>query len=288
MGDKTQRFRVMSFNLRGDGPEADPTHEWAARAPAVTALLRAWRPDLIGFQEVMAGNLATLAAELAGYEWALGRPGGPKGETRWNAIAWRGEAFELVEQGGFYLSETPELRSRGWDGLLERTATWALLAWRRSEQRLLFVNTHLDHRGIVARREGSCLILDVIEQRVGNQIPVVVTGDVNQSAPWTAAEWQSGSADPLVAIWAAAGYREAYLAAGQGDERAGGRPNSFHGFEGAAFVPWDASQTVRLDWILVREGGRPVRVCGCTLDRQKTAGVFASDHYPLVADLGLV
>ena len=81
----------------------------------------------------------------------------------------------------FWLSETPEVAgSKGWDGACERIASWAKLQDKVSGKEFFALNTHLDHVGVAARREGISLMLDKVNELSGN-LPVVVTGDFNAS-----------------------------------------------------------------------------------------------------------
>ena len=68
--------------------------------------------------------------------------------------------------------------SKGWDGACERIATWAKLQDRLTGKELFVMNTHLDHVGVAARREGVKLLLDKI-QELGGSHPVILTGDFN-------------------------------------------------------------------------------------------------------------
>ena len=68
--------------------------------------------------------------------------------------------------------------SNGWDGACERIATWAKLKDKTSGKQLFALNTHLDHVGVVARRESVNLILAKV-QELSKGLPVVVTGDFN-------------------------------------------------------------------------------------------------------------
>ena len=77
------------------------------------------------------------------------------------------------------MSETPEIAgSRGWDGACERIASWGKLKDKISGKEYFALNTHLDHIGVVARREGVSLILDRVNE-LSDGLPVIVTGDFN-------------------------------------------------------------------------------------------------------------
>nr|WP_317175735.1 hypothetical protein [Halovivax sp. KZCA124] len=58
------------------------------------------------------------------------------GPATWSP--WGRERFEAVEIGEFWLLETPAKPSCGWDGALERIATWAILRETATDWRLWF------------------------------------------------------------------------------------------------------------------------------------------------------
>lgn len=90
-----------------------------------------------------------------------------------------GIVLRPLESGTFWLSETPDVAgSKGWDGACERVATWVVLHDREGGREFLFVNTHLDHVGQVARDEGVNLLRERIEALRGDR-PVILTGDFN-------------------------------------------------------------------------------------------------------------
>ena len=69
----------------------------------------------------------------------------------------------------------------GWDAACFRTATWALLKDKASGKKYYYVNTHLDHVGWEARKNGMKLIVDRIDNINPKGLPMVVTGDFNMT-----------------------------------------------------------------------------------------------------------
>ena len=83
-----------------------------------------------------------------------------------------------MEKGHFWLNETPETPALGWDAACIRICTWGRFRDCRTGQAVFFLNLHMDHVGVVARREGAKLVVDRIRQLAGRK-PVVLTGDFN-------------------------------------------------------------------------------------------------------------
>lgn len=177
---KPADLKVMSFNVRYDNP-ADSLDNWAYRRERVAQAINFYAADIVGTQEVLHNQLEYLRSQLKGYGVVgVGREdGAEKGE--YAALWYRTDRFDLVKSGNFWLSETPDVKgSLGWDGACVRIATWARLRDKATGHELLALNTHLDHVGVEARREGITLILDSITAMRGD-LPVVVTGDFNST-----------------------------------------------------------------------------------------------------------
>lgn len=171
-------LKVMTYNVRYDNPE-DGENNWHKRKAEVFNMLKEQNCDLIGTQEVLANQLADFNAALTDYDYVgIGREDGvDKGE--FSAIFFKKDRFNVLEKGNFMLSETPEVfGSKGWDGACERIASWARLQDKETLKEVFFINTHLDHVGVEARREGVNLLQDrAFELAKGGQI--ILTGDFN-------------------------------------------------------------------------------------------------------------
>ena len=96
-------------------------------------------------------------------------------------IFYKTSDVELVKWGTFWLSQTPDTPSKGWDAKYYRTATWAVFKHKPSGVTFMYVNTHLDNAGKLARQNGLLLIRDkIIEYNTGNW-PVILTADFNST-----------------------------------------------------------------------------------------------------------
>lgn len=169
---------VMSFNVRYDNP-GDSLNNWRFRRDRVANAIRFYDAEIVGAQEVLHGQLVDLQQRLPEYGVVgVGREDG-KEKGEYSALWYKKERFEVLDSGNFWLSETPEVPgSKGWDGACERIAAWARLKDKETGKVILALNTHLDHVGEVARREGVALVLDRAEV-LGKGARVVVTGDFN-------------------------------------------------------------------------------------------------------------
>lgn len=174
-------IQVMSFNIRL-GVANDGENSWPNRCPATIAMLQDQKPDIFGLQEAFDFQIGYINENLPVYDnVGVGRDDGVReGETM--AIFWNTEKIELLDWGTYWLSETPEVPSRGWDAACIRTATWTKLRIKDCGKEFFYVNTHLDHVGPMAQKNGLALIVERIAEMNPNGIPMILTGDFNVTA----------------------------------------------------------------------------------------------------------
>lgn len=174
----TDPIQVMTMNMRYDNPQ-DNDNNWKYRYGRIADMLRRERPDLLGTQELLAHQLDTLKSRLGDYATVgVAREDGMR-QGEYSAIFYRKDRFEEIGSGNFWLSETPDSAgSFGWDAACVRVATWAVLKDRETQRELLFLNTHFDHVGQVARLESGNLMLERLGLLAQGR-PVIVTGDFN-------------------------------------------------------------------------------------------------------------
>ncbi len=79
-------IRVMTFNVQGATYPVEGVNNWPQRAALNVATIKRAAPDLIGFQEVQRGNLATYQEELREYDHVLGNNYGDDPLAEWTSI----------------------------------------------------------------------------------------------------------------------------------------------------------------------------------------------------------
>ena len=137
-------------------------------------------PDLLDTQEVLHGQLLDMLERLDGYDYiGVGRDDGAQG-GEYAAIFYKTDRMRLLDQGNFWISETPDRPGLGWDAACVRVCSWGKFAKQTAtnDEAFYFFNLHMDHVGVVARREGAKLIVSKIREIAG-EAPVIVTGDFN-------------------------------------------------------------------------------------------------------------
>ncbi|GAA4646469.1 endonuclease/exonuclease/phosphatase family protein [Pontixanthobacter gangjinensis] len=174
---QAQEMEVMTYNIKYAN-EKDGENSWSKRKAWITSQIGFYEPDILGVQEAVKAQLEHFSEELDQYA-VIGeaRDGGDKGE--FSAILYKKEKFDILKEDTFWLSQTPDEVSRGWDADFNRVCTYALFENKETGEKFWIFNTHFDHVGTEARRESSKLITSKIKELNKEELPVLLMGDFN-------------------------------------------------------------------------------------------------------------
>ncbi len=180
-----QSFEIMTLNIRLD-LASDGANAWDERKADMAFFVSSRHPDFFCLQEGLIQQLRYLDGQLPAYRRiGVGRDdGADKGE--FSAVYFDTSRFTLVRQTTFWLSDTPDTVSVGWDAALPRVCTYGLFRDKTSGKLVHLFNTHFDHMGVVAREKSAILILDRIAEWTTDEERVILSGDLNcdpQSRP---------------------------------------------------------------------------------------------------------
>ena len=181
-----QELTVATMNVRlfsyGDGKKYNG---WWHRGGYICDLAKAQRFDIFGTQETKIKQMETLCEQLADYDYiGVGRDDG-KEAGEFCPVFYRRSRLKMLDGGTFWLSETPDKASRGWDGACNRICTWGYFQDKVTKSKFYFLNTHIENKGAVAKTKGIELIMKFIKEHCKGA-SVIVTGDmnVNQGSEW--------------------------------------------------------------------------------------------------------
>ena len=172
VGSYNIRLKVSSDSVKGN--------VWEKRCQVICDQVNFMSPDIFGAQEVLHTQLVDMLAGLDGYDYiGVGRDDGNTG-GEYAAIFYKTNRLRLLDSGNFWLSETPDRPGLGWDAACVRICTWGKFARQTAtdDEAFFFFNLHMDHVGVVARREAAKLIVQKISE-IAPGAPVIVTGDFN-------------------------------------------------------------------------------------------------------------
>lgn len=167
-----------TFNIRYAN-QSDSLDYWGYRKDTVATFILENDLDIVGMQEVLHSQMEDLKVRLPEYEAVgVGRDDG-KQKGEYSPLFFKKDRFEVMDSNTFWLSQYPDsVGFVGWDGACCRIATWAKLKDKATGKVFMAVNTHFDHVGVEAQKNGALLIIDKIKEIVGDQ-PAVLTGDFN-------------------------------------------------------------------------------------------------------------
>ena len=172
---------VGSYNIRyKNGGDSVKGNVWEKRCQVICDQVNFMAPEIFGAQEVLHGQLMDMLALLDGYDYiGEGRDDG-KTQGEYEAIFYKRDCLRLLDQGHFWLSQTPDQPGLGWDAACVRICTWGKFARQTAtdDEAFYFFNLHMDHVGVVARCEAAKLIVTRIRE-IAQGAPVIVTGDFN-------------------------------------------------------------------------------------------------------------
>ena len=174
-------IKVSSFNVRNENSnDAANGNGWTNRYPEIANIILFHDLDIVGTQECKSNQITDLLSVLSKYNYnyiGRGRGTNPT-DDEYSAIFYKTDKYKLMDSGNFWLSETPDIPSKGWDAALNRICTWGKFKDKSTHFVFYVFNLHMDHQGKEARRLSSELVIKEIKEITKGK-PVVLTGDFN-------------------------------------------------------------------------------------------------------------
>jgi len=175
-----QHINLMTYNIRYDNPK-DGENAWPNRKETLLNQILFYQPDVMGTQEGLEHQINYLDNNLKSYKYVgVARADvKEKGKGEYSAVFYNVNKFKDLKSGTFWLSDTPDQPSRGWDASLNRICTYILLQDKNSDKKFWVFNTHFDHKGVEARQKSAELIIAKIDEINKDNLPVFLMGDFN-------------------------------------------------------------------------------------------------------------
>ena len=257
---ESQEMNIMTYNIRLD-IDSDGENAWPKRKDFLTSQVLFLSPDILGVQEARPRQITDLNNAMPNYRYiGKGRDGDNNGEH--TAIYYNSEKLKVENEETFWLSQTPNDKSLGWDAAYPRICTYGLFTYLGSQAKIWVFNTHLDHKGSEAQIEGVKLVLQKIKQVNSQNLPVVLMGDFNvepDSAIIAETKAEMTDSKEMAAI-------------------VFGPDGTFNGFE------YVEPLSRRIDYILLSKSSKlsvqKYGVLSSTIDSK-----FPSDHFPVFISL---
>ncbi|WP_445431731.1 endonuclease/exonuclease/phosphatase family protein [Chryseobacterium indoltheticum] len=256
----SQNLKVMSFNIRLN-VDSDKENSWTNRKQDAVDLLSYYHPDYFGVQEALPEQMKDIKNGLKNYDYVgVGRDDG-KEKGEFSAIFYDTERLQVIKSGTFWLSETPEKPSKGWDAAYNRVCTYAVFKDKKSKKEFLAMNLHFDHVGNVARVKSADLILKKIKEINPKNLPLTLSGDFNLT----------DDTEPIKII--SQNLKDSFY---NSEKKHYGPKGTFTAFN-VTEVPQD-----RIDYIFVK--GFKIKSNRHINDRRENL-LYPSDHFPVLTEL---
>lgn len=181
--DEGNFLKIVAYNIRftDDGNGKDI----ADRAPRFKKLMDQVQPDIMGLSEATPKWIDFLEKNVAGAKYKMLYTYRNPNNQEAQPLLFDQTKFELLDNGYFWLSDTPEVSSKSWCGQYYRGATWAKLKVKATGKVFLYYSTHLSG-GDPATKSAQLITKHAKEMGGFTKLPVFCTGDFNVR-PWSAA-----------------------------------------------------------------------------------------------------
>ncbi len=248
----------MTLNLRYENTY-DKENGWDKRRDEVARMINFYQPDLLGIQEGLYAQVHFLDSALPHYDYiGVGREDG-KQQGEYAAIFYNTKKLTCLNQKTYWLSETPDKVSKGWDAALERIVTFGTFVAKGKKDTFYVFNCHMDHIGKTAREQSARFILHLIDSMCLAKSKVVLTGDMNAEPDEAPLQVFKTRFDDLYQTPSIQHY---------------GPPGTFNNFK------TDQPVTKRIDYIFVKN--IPV-YSYIHIDDRRDNTLWLSDHLPVLA-----
>ncbi|HHQ1159042.1 TPA: endonuclease/exonuclease/phosphatase family protein, partial [Listeria innocua] len=223
-------------------------------------LLDKYQWDFMGVEEPLLPQMRDMKEMLDWDYFGVGRDDGfEKGE--FTAVFYNSARFRLLQEGRFWLSETPDVPSIHSTAMFPRICVWGKFADSDGKQFYIF-NTHLDHISEEARLFASQLLLKKAAI-IAEDSPIIILGDFNTAPNTTTYNFITKK------------YQDAQLIS---QTPIKGPIGSFHDFQPLR----PENELEKIDYIFV---SKEFRVHSYKTITDQVDGCSASDHFPVTATL---
>lgn len=182
----TTTLNVGCFNIRFKTTADQGELSWDNRKSYVARTIIDFKYDIVGVNEMNAGSqqedMKSLLPEYSFVEWGGNSSTVPNQGTV-NAVLFRTDKFDLLEEGHYFLCTDPSKSLISWDNSSgnKRFTVWAKLRVKETGELFYYFITHLDHLGSDARNEGTRINIEKVRS-ISGHYPAIICGDHNSSA----------------------------------------------------------------------------------------------------------
>ncbi|MBE7043319.1 MAG: hypothetical protein E7399_07495 [Ruminococcaceae bacterium] len=171
-------LNVISFNIRCcDDPNGNSIEE---RAPRLDTVTKKFDADVIGFQEFRPAWEKPIELYYGDQYEMFNKYRSQEVDVESSPILWKKDKFECVKTGYFWLSDTPEVWSRGWDERYNcfRMCVYVIVKELKTDQMFTVMNTHFGF-GDNCQMKSAKLVYEYSKKI--SEYPTFIVGDFNMT-----------------------------------------------------------------------------------------------------------
>lgn len=249
------KLNVISFNIRCCDDENGYSIE--ERAPRLNKVISGYDADVIGFQEYTPKWEDHIKKYFGDKYEIFNKYRSQKTDIEAAPILWRKDKFECVKTGYFWLSDTPEEESKGWDELYDcfRMCEYVILEDRKDGKRFTFMNTHFGFGDNCQLK--SVKLIEEYSKRISSY-PTFIVGDFNMNPEKPAYKLMSQLFTDVNAV------------------TANDLQTTYHGY-----CP-EKHADAHIDFCFIDKNIKPINQ---KIIDEKVDGMFPSDHFGLYATI---
>ncbi len=180
--DSENKLKIIAYNIRcandGNG------NNIADRAPRFKMLVEELDADILALSEASVPWITYLEKNIVGSKYKMLYKYRAETSLEAQPLLFDYNKFELLDDGYFWLSETPDVSSIGWGGKHYRGCTWAKLKVKATGKIFLYYCTHLTGSDAASIGSAKLIYKHATERKGFSEYPVFVSGDFNVE-PWT-------------------------------------------------------------------------------------------------------
>ena len=259
-------LKVASYNIEYQHDSQVTDNFWSNRKILVKNMFDKYAFDIVGVQEPYYSQLQDMVGLLPNYAY-IGKSvyGNTTTDKQLSVnIFYKKSRIEKIKWDSFWFSDTPTVPGAAWGAGQWRICTWAFVRDKLTNKEFYFFSVHLDFTGTESRTKSVSLLLDTIP-KIAKGYPAILTGDFNFS--------QHDQYYPQ--LLSRNILKDTYtLAETRNNENKG----TLNGYD------INQKSNNRIDHILVNTS-EPIRVNKWNILTDTFDGKFASDHFPVCAEL---
>lgn len=186
-GTYSDIHKICNYNIRYYNGSGNSAIDWPNRKAKVFEMILRHKMDVCGIEEITKYQSPDFISTLTDYEYVgYGRDNGKENSAgasgEQTGIIYKKDRYVKLDQGRFFLSNTPYKPSRVSNSDFNRLVAWVKLKDRTSGEEFFFFSTHFNHNYTATKvqvrtEQAEVAIAEV--PKIAGDLPYFFVGDFN-------------------------------------------------------------------------------------------------------------